>query len=1743
MEEARSSLRTSCQRTCTCEYVLPLCTLVFQKSKGMRDLRSAVRSKLPHSLLAGLVLVALVVTGLPPLLTQAASLSAALTPVADATVRSIAPNMNFGHENTLSVEYQSAGQISRALIRFNLAASLPPNAIIESAWLNLNQEGGQGEGSLAVSLVTQNWIEGQVTWNNQPAVGGPVLSRFCDSSSGVKGLDITDIVRAWHNVPHYGLQLRGPEGGAAYIRLFESREQGEYPPTLSVIYHLPAPTPAPTAPPTAAPTPPPTQAPTPAPTEGPAQGWCCIDGEVFQTTQTACSLEGGLFFETAEEAYQACEPQPTEGWCCLNGEVFPTSEDVCFEQGGQFFETEEEAYQTCEPQPTEGWCCLNGEVFPTSKDVCFEQGGQFFETEEEAYQACEPQPHEGWCCLNGEVFPAMEPVCSEQGGLFFETEEEALHLCQPDTPDEVAGPDLVVTDVWQQDGTICYQVRNAGNQIAQSGHSTALLIDGRYSTSDRIQTTLEPDDRLTRCFTVDWTCTRLEESISVRADHNDYIAEGDETNNQRNETWPCDDTAPQIVSGPWVSGITQNWATISWETNEPSDSVVTYGSATGYYPDQEQDPSLVVEHTVPLGGLDPGTLYHFTVLSTDPNGNTVASGDSIFETLPPPDDAPPTVTVTDPGTCQGRVTIGADAHDDTGVDKVEFYIGDELVFTDYSPPYEFVLDSEQYPNGKHDLTGKAIDVSGKSSADGLDIDVDNPVDKSAPTVTITEPKQDDTVSGKVMVKAKLQDDTGLAHAFFKVDGQSEAYEGLTGNPKQKDVVFEWDATSLATGKYRLAIEAFDKDGKYGYSTVDVSLTKSKPTPSPKLKVTGRTVTRTQNHFKVSLTIENTGDDTARNVVVQDLSRSFQPISGYTYFADVEVGFTPSSMYGEAVITSIITLSPKDKATYEYTLVPVLVHPNPPTPSIGDTVKLSYSGADGKEYLDEIKAPAVKTTDGDTIPAAYDKALNSADYLLVTYPQMLFWRNSSSEDVDDLLDSMAQLARYKLGVLGYVDVYDANSLRNLIKNNGKWSSKLQSGWATNGYLLIVGETEIVPSWKKVVGTGLTTKGDYTWKPLTDYPYASTYGGDIRPELSMGRVIGNDAKHLKQVIDTSLNVYLQTVGYGFDWSNVLLMSGKSTSQAGTNPMDFKGQVNTVSKEISKTNPSCTQFKIHTPDFPQYAVDSVIFSAITGEDIIFLAGHGNSDHWDAIQNTDVMKQLSPFRSSNPVVFASSCKTGFYSGAFCLGEAFLAKDAAAYLGATASGGWTAYSQRFFQKWGKGEPVGLAVKQAKRSLGSGLLDNIWSSIYHLYGDPKYGAFVTLLGGASNASSGQSETPSSGVIKVPGFQATQIDGVDYVDIPGGDVLFQTGAPLVPIYRVYYDYPAGYQIQNVTLESVSEPASIQGLNLPIPDVVPFAGSELPHTVPQREGMEWWPEKSYEWTVFESPNTTTLAITVFPFIYNSLTSEATFSTDYNFSIDYTVSDTDITKIETDKSVYEPGEQVSVSLELESEAAEAKDVVVNALIREEGTDELVSSLAFGSLKDMKGKASCSTAWDSTGFESGYYVVAVELMDSEGTLLDRAYEVFRLGTASGQVTGFTAQPQSCSAGETITFIMSFKNMGSTDISGTAVVALLDEDGTAIAEFTEESTRLAPGTTATVSQTWETSGAEPGSYEAVCYVLYDGQATSPSTVAVTIEPASSCPAGLVAGITAAMTILAVGLVVLLRTRRRSQIRHAGRAT
>jgi phosphodiesterase/alkaline phosphatase D-like protein len=104
------------------------------------------------------------------------------------------------------------------------------------------------------------------------------------------------------------------------------------------------------------------------------------------------------------------------------------------------------------------------------------------------------------------------------------------------------------------------------------------------------------------------------------------------------------DTTPPTISGIAVSAVTSTGATISWITNESSDTQIQYGTTTAYGSSTTLNTSLVTAHGQNLTGLLSSTHYNFRVLSRDAAGNLATSGNNTVTTAPAPDTTPPVIS-------------------------------------------------------------------------------------------------------------------------------------------------------------------------------------------------------------------------------------------------------------------------------------------------------------------------------------------------------------------------------------------------------------------------------------------------------------------------------------------------------------------------------------------------------------------------------------------------------------------------------------------------------------------------------------------------------------------------------------------------------------------------------------------------------------------------------------------------------------------------------------------------------------------------------------------------------------------------------------------------------------------------------------------------------------------------------------------------------------------------------------------
>jgi hypothetical protein len=212
-----------------------------------------------------------------------------------------------------------------------------------------------------------------------------------------------------------------------------------------------------------------------------------------------------------------------------------------------------------------------------------------------------------------------------------------------------------------------------------------------------------------------------------------------------------DNTQPRITDGPEVYGITSTEATIEWETDEPSNGIVEYGTDLRFdY--SESNVSYVTQHTFVLTGLWPITTYHFRVKSADAAGNdpTIIE-DLTFETDLPPDFTPPNAIITYPQDNEilnGDILITADVTDNYGIAKVEFYIDNILKFTGDAPDYYWLWDSanENYPDGQYTIKIEATDLRGNEATDVITVVLDNVV--ISPSIFKSKANPDSVTSGE-----------------------------------------------------------------------------------------------------------------------------------------------------------------------------------------------------------------------------------------------------------------------------------------------------------------------------------------------------------------------------------------------------------------------------------------------------------------------------------------------------------------------------------------------------------------------------------------------------------------------------------------------------------------------------------------------------------------------------------------------------------------------------------------------------------------------------------------------------------------------------------------------------------------------------------------------------------------------------------------------------------------------------------
>jgi hypothetical protein len=457
------------------------------------------------------------------------------------------------------------------------------------------------------------------------------------------------------------------------------------------------------------------------------------------------------------------------------------------------------------------------------------------------------------------------------------------------------------------------------------------------------------------------------------------------------------------------------------------------------------------------------------------------------------------------------------------------------------------------------------------------------------------------------------------------------------------------------------------------------------------------------------------------------------------------------------------------------------------------------------------------------------------------------------------------------------------------------------------------------------------------------------------------------------------------------------------------------------------------------------------------------------------------------------------------------LASGAGVYIGATqvGIGQSRAFVKQFYDLWPNSDAlsVGYAWTRSERdqwyahsSNKSNLDPNYFGYTtweYNIYGDPKYG-MVKPAESSEQPQPASAPPPETLSVRIPDYVVSERNGLDFVEIPGGKMWVAKDQVWLPYYTLVVECPPGYEPQDVVLADRSGRTIQWGLELPLnpPEFSPCECAYLPN--PGTQG--WFPEPSYDWRAVENADgSSTLVIDVFPFRYNSRTTEAEFFRDFSFEISYYVSPAEITAFAPSQPTYELGDIAQFDLAI-ANRDEARDVVFQAVVKPYGADRAIDGLLVETLRGFSGAASYRAHWDTRGSEPGYYAVEATLTDLEGQVLDRESTLLRVGSPLIEVTEFVVTPQVVTPdSEALVVAMSVRNAGSVSLAeSTARIQFFNSAGTLLLATDQDLAELPPGAEYAIEQPLLLADLPLDAYTVVASVRYDGMSSAPIMVETT---------------------------------------------
>ena len=260
-------------------------------------------------------------------------------------------------------------------------------------------------------------------------------------------------------------------------------------------------------------------------------------------------------------------------------------------------------------------------------------------------------------------------------------------------------------------------------------------------------------------------------------------------------------------------------ATVAWDGSADPDVTgyfVYVGDTSGSYNTKLNASNYT---SVTVSNLSQGITYYFAVSAYDRYGYESSLSPEISVMIPiSTDTTPPVVSITSPpndAPLSGNLTIVASASDNVGVSSVMTSAAGATLCTTTVAPYSCSWNTTTLANGKYTLSATATDLAGNTATASISVSVNNLLDTTPPTVSITSPLNGAVLlkNSTVTITAAALDNVGVTKVEFYVNGKLTCF--ATASP----YTCGWRPSAAPGRTYQLQAKAYDAAGNTGSSNI------------------------------------------------------------------------------------------------------------------------------------------------------------------------------------------------------------------------------------------------------------------------------------------------------------------------------------------------------------------------------------------------------------------------------------------------------------------------------------------------------------------------------------------------------------------------------------------------------------------------------------------------------------------------------------------------------------------------------------------------------------------------------------------------------------------------------------------------------------------------------------------------------------------------------------------------------------